>query len=215
MATALVAGLLGTVVLVGPGGPAGASACTPPTTSPFLDVDESHPFCAEIVAAYSAGYIGGYYDSTFRPANEITRQAVAAMLARLLVGTTPLAPCTAAAAADVPASHSFCPYISLLYTEGIMGGYPDGSFRPSANITRQAVAASMARVLHQGEAIPPCASTAPFPDVPLDHPFCAEIQAVATAGITTGYGDGTFQPGRTITRQGFAAMLMRLATALD
>lgn len=202
-------------LVVGPtAGPAGAEPCAPPTVQVFSDVPLSHAFCAEITAASQLGFIGGYFDGTFRPANAITRQAVAAMLARLLVGTDPLSPCSGPVADDVPASQSFCPYIALMYAEGVMGGYPDGTFRPGANITRQAVAAAMTRILVGDGPLPACLAPGPFPDVPVTHPFCAEIQAAADANIITGYLDGTFRPGQSITRQAFAAMLMRLASQL-
>lgn len=48
-----------------------------------------------------------------------------------------------------------------------------------------------------------------FNDVPSNHPFHAQISAVADAGITTGFPDGGFHPGDPITRQAMAAFLER------
>lgn len=48
-----------------------------------------------------------------------------------------------------------------------------------------------------------------FSDVGSSHPFSEEIDAMATAGITTGYTDGTFRPGQPLTRQAMAAFLVR------
>ena len=50
-----------------------------------------------------------------------------------------------------------------------------------------------------------------FSDVPSTHPFHDEIGALADAGITGGYGDGTFRPGATVTRQAMAAFTSRSA----
>lgn len=56
------------------------------------------------------------------------------------------------------------------------------------------------------------ASAAPFPDVPLDHPYAAAIAELAGKGVINGYADGLFRPDRPIWRQQFAKML---ALALD
>ncbi len=49
-----------------------------------------------------------------------------------------------------------------------------------------------------------------FSDVPPDHPFAAEITWLAQEGITTGFGDGTFRPTESITRQALAAFIWRM-----
>lgn len=48
-----------------------------------------------------------------------------------------------------------------------------------------------------------------FSDVPDAHPFHDEITAMGDAGITTGFGDGTFRPGQPLTRQAMSAFLAR------
>jgi hypothetical protein len=48
-----------------------------------------------------------------------------------------------------------------------------------------------------------------FSDVSPEHPFASDIEAIAAAGITTGYSDGTFRPGDTVTRQAMAAFMGR------
>jgi hypothetical protein len=53
------------------------------------------------------------------------------------------------------------------------------------------------------------ASTDTFSDVPVDHPFRAEISALATTGIAAGYPDGRYQPLAPVSRQAMAAFLAR------
>lgn len=48
-----------------------------------------------------------------------------------------------------------------------------------------------------------------FSDVSNTHPFHDEIGAIADAGITTGYDDGTYRPGTDVTRQAMAAFMER------
>src|SRR5690606_12358366 len=93
---------------------------------------------------------------------------------------------------------------------GIAAGFPDGRFRPGAVVTRQSAAAFVHRMVEGGEPAQPC-TTAPFPDVPVTHPFCAEIAWMAAQGYAAGYLDGTFRPTATVSRQAFAAFLHRVA----
>lgn len=52
---------------------------------------------------------------------------------------------------------------------------------------------------------------APFTDISANHPFRHHIEAMAFAGLTTGYTDGTFRPTDALTRQAFIAFMWRLA----
>ena len=54
---------------------------------------------------------------------------------------------------------------------------------------------------------PPATST--FSDVSTTMQFFPYIEALAAAGITTGYGDGTFRPDQVVTRGQMAAFLAR------
>lgn len=54
------------------------------------------------------------------------------------------------------------------------------------------------------------AAAAQFTDVPLTHPFFADIEFVANEGITTGFTDCTFHPGSSVTRGSMAAFFYRL-----
>lgn len=55
-----------------------------PSTATFSDVPTTHPFFQEIEALAASGIATGYPDGTFRPSNFVTRQAMAAFLARAL-----------------------------------------------------------------------------------------------------------------------------------
>jgi hypothetical protein len=88
-----------------------------------------------VLVAIAAGYIAGYEDGTVRPAAPITRQEAAAIISRILG----LEENAAAAerftdAAAIPAWSRGV--IGAVAAAGAMGGYEDGSFRPTRNITR-------------------------------------------------------------------------------
>ena len=53
-----------------------------------------------------------------------------------------------------------------------------------------------------------------FTDVSESHPYAEAIYSLTSAGIVTGYGDGTFKPDATVTR-GQAAKMISGALKLD
>lgn len=57
---------------------------TPPTVSPFSDVTLATPFAQEILWLDSTGITGGFNDGTFRPAQPVNRDAMAAFLFRFV-----------------------------------------------------------------------------------------------------------------------------------
>ena len=123
----------------------------PCTAPPFTDVPINHPFCGQIAGMADAGVIQGYSDGTFRPGTTVSRQAMAAFLYRAYGPDTDAAECTAAPFSDVPMNHPFCGEISWLVEAGITTGYSDGTFRPVAAVTRQAMAAFMYRAMQPAQ----------------------------------------------------------------
>ena len=79
----------------------------------------------------NAGIIAGYPDGTFQPNNYITRAEFATIAARFLseeyVGPDLFT--------DI-SGHWAAEYINRAANAGWINGYPDGSFRPNAYITR-------------------------------------------------------------------------------
>lgn len=181
--------------------------------APFLDVPADHPFCDDVAWAVERGITEGYPDDTFRPTNPVTRQAAVAFLYRL--SGSPLGPdpsCSADAFSDVPIGHPFCGEIEWA-KGGFITGYPDGTFRPGAVVSRQATAAFLYRYAGSPDGLDPTCASAPFSDVPTSHPYCGEIDWLVDAGITNGYPDGLFKPANTVSRQAIVAFLHRLADA--
>jgi RHS repeat-associated protein len=109
---------------------------------------------------------------------------------------------------DVPDDHLFAEQITWMVDQEITAGYPDGTFKPGASITRQSMAAFLHRLAGSPTA-PPLPPT--FSDVSTGHPFAEPISWMIAAGITTGYPDGTFRPTEPVTRQSMAAFLHRAA----
>jgi len=179
----------------------------------FNDVSFDNPFGDQIVWLVDNAIAQGYPDGSFRPAGSVSRQAMASFLFNLstLVGGPPPGPSTTFS--DVPSTHPFFEQISWLEAHDIANGYPDGTFRPTATVTRQ----SMAAFLYRFSALvggPDAGAGGSFSDVPSSHPFHEEISWLAGTGIANGYSDGTFRPGAPVSRQATAAFLHRLEALL-
>lgn len=126
-----------------------APELAPCSSPPFSDVPADSPFCPYIQWMKVSGVGGGYPDGTFRPTATITRQAMASFLFKLEHGGGAAVACTEAPFSDVPAGSPFCPQITWMADEGIAGGYADGTFKPGAAVSRQAMAAFLERFVHR------------------------------------------------------------------
>jgi hypothetical protein len=113
----------------------------------FPDVPPTHPFYDEIRWMAGTGITGGFSDGTFRPGAPVARQGMAAFMQRLFVeldGTVEAFPDPGFS--DVPPGHGFVDEIRWMAGTGITGGFPDGTFRPTATVSRQGMAAFMFRL---------------------------------------------------------------------
>jgi len=108
---------------------------------------------------------------------------------------------------DVPLDHPFFVEIESLAEQDVIRGFPDGTFRPTVAVSRQAAVAFLYRVA--GE--PAVTFSEEFDDVGPDHPFATEITWAVEEGITTGFPDGTFRPTEPVTRRASSALLFRFA----
>jgi S-layer homology domain len=116
--------------------------------------------------------------------------------------TSPAAPFT-----DVHEGDVFFTEIDWLRLRGITDGFPDGTYRPTQPMNRDAVAAFFYRQ-HAGPSyVAPAVS--PFSDVSTDNQFYTEIAWFASTGLTTGYPDGTFHPTEPVQRDAMAAYIFR------
>ena len=88
-------------------------------------------------------------------------------------------------------------------------GYPDGMVKPQNNISREEVAAIFYRLMEGESRANYYSTTNSYDDVKSTRWSNKHISTMTNAGIITGYPDGVFKPGQSITRAEFAAIAAR------
>lgn len=80
--------------------------------------------------------------------------------------------------------------VNSLRKEGIIGGYPDGTFRPANNISRAEIVSMLVRALNSRDN----QTGKQFTDVSSSHWAYSSIQTASGMGIVNGFSNGTFKP---------------------
>ncbi len=196
-----------------PGGPSGGDSVTvwvtEPDAPPAVPAEPSKP---ALNIADHVAYIIGYEDGTVRPEKNITRAEVTTIFFRLLTDESRAYYwSTVNGYSDVAADAWYNNAVSTMNNAGIVTGYPDGSFRPDATITRAefaTIAARFSEVVYNGGNS--------FTDVPENHWAVRYIALAEYLGWINGYPDGTFRPDQAITRAEAMTLINRvLERAVD
>ena len=99
--------------------------------------------------------------------------------------------------------------VDVMSAVKVIDGYADGSFNPSATLTRGAAAKIICNlILGPTTASALVADAAPYKDVPTNHTFAGYIAYCQKTGIISGYADGTFKPANSLTGYAFMKMLL-------
>ena len=166
---------------------------TPTPSTPTVEIPDDDALGLNTADHFA--YIVGYGNGEVRPQNNITRAEVATIFFRLLTDDVRDENLTKTNRySDVAATSWYNTAVSTLSSMGIITGYPDGTFRPNAAITRAEFAAIAARFDNDGDK-----TAAKFSDI-ATHWAKDEISIAYNNGWINGYPDGTFGPQRDITR---------------
>ena len=162
-------------------------------TKPTVEIEDDDALGLNTTDHFA--YIVGYGNGEVRPQNNITRAEVATIFFRLLTDDVRDENLTKTNRySDVTRADWYNTAVSTLSSMGIITGYPDGTFRPNAAITRAEFAAIAARFDSNGDK-----TTAKFSDI-ATHWAKDEISIAYNNGWINGYPNGTFGPQRDITR---------------
>ena len=95
---------------------------------------------------------------------------------------------------DVSRDDPYLRPIAWAAEQGIVGGYPDGTFQPERTVNR----AEFLKIVLEAANVAPVARRSGFPDVDEDAWYGPYVRAGKAAGIIQGYPDGTFKPEQTV-----------------
>ena len=124
---------------------------------------------------------------------------------------------------DVCPDHWAYPYVECLASRGIIGGYPDNTFRPNSDVTR----GQLSKIVSLAAGWSETRSTQSFQDVPTNDPFHQFVERMAARGVIGGYpcggpgepcGPGNkpyFRPNANATRGKIAKIVSNAALYSD
>lgn len=171
----------------------------------FSDIS-GHWAETNIAAAVSAGFIKGYGDGIFRPDNKVTRAEFAVMLIGALKTEASTANSTFSDQSAIPDWAKEA--ITTAAAQGIVGGYPDGTFRPSASINRSEMAVMIAKAL---ELPLDSSGTSSYSDkTSIPAWAIGAVEALTAEGLMQGRSGNRFAPEATSTRAEAATLLVRM-----
>lgn len=122
------------------------------STSAFYDVTPDNWYYVYVGLLSAKGIVSGMGDGTFGAGNNITRQDMAAIVARCMndLGKSASAEREMADFTDADSIASYSKdAVEMLYKAGIISGYEDGSFMPTANLTKAEAATVIYKLLNK------------------------------------------------------------------
>ncbi len=141
----------------------------------FNDVDYDNWYSDAVAFCLDYGVVNGYSDGTIRPDEPISRGELAAILAKFILtdgdyssGLTDLDETWAKDA------------IEKLYANGIINGYPDGSFKPNQTTVRSEFTVMVNRLIERPEEYN---KNIVFPDLPETHWAYDDMMNAANGGV--------------------------------
>ena len=198
-----------------------------PANPTFNDVPTSDNYYKYIEALNDAddSITRGCGNGDYCPSEDVTRGQMAAFIIRALFADNFSIASQVPYFTDEPSTDTFFNYIQKMKDEGITVGCGNGQYCPSADVTRDQMAAFLVRATQIGIGGQPegftcnggvpgaavdCSTTnAYFTDVPSTNSYFKYIQKLKELGITVGCGNGNYCPSEDVTRDQMAAFIAR------
>ena len=159
----------------------------------FSDVKPKAWYLEALTWGIDTGLVSGFDDGTFRPGLPISRALAVAWLWSREGEPAAAAP---AGFTDVGPNAWFVDALAWAAAEGIVTGYADGTYRPSAPVNR----AQFAAMLWNAAGRPTPSAATPPPDVRPGAWHATAVAWVIERGYASGFPDGTFRPADEVNR---------------
>jgi hypothetical protein len=184
--------------------------------NPFGDVDAGAWYYADVAYVCGNGLMNGTSATGFSPGAPMTRGMLVTVLHR--AAGSPAPPEDGGAAfTDLPAGAYYAEAAAWAAASGILAGAGEGLAAPLADISRQDLAALLARYAEFADKAPPAVRPAAgFADEAGVADYAREaVQALAAAGVLNGRPGNIFDPQGNATRAEAAAVLHRFLEAVE
>ncbi|PGZ61820.1 hypothetical protein COE58_08585 [Bacillus cereus] len=189
----LMAGTMTAAMVAGVVAPVAASA----SENAFPDVPSGQWYTKAINEMAAKGIISGLTDGTFGLGKDVTRAEVATFI----VKAKDIKPnSTSTSFTDVDANEWYAQWVSAAESNKLMAGIGGNKFGPKDQLTR----AQMAQILVNAYGFKADENNKQtFNDIDGLSWATAKssIETLASLGLISGYGDGTFQPNKVVSRE--------------
>lgn len=177
----------------------------------FTDVPDTHEHFAAVQWMEGRNVVKGYEDGTFQPGWEVNRAEALKII--LLASEIPVDASIdvsgeAALFPDVKADQWFYPYVKKALQLGVVGGYPDGTFRPGKSIN---LAEMLKMVYLANQLAPPAVTRSPYPDVDAAVWFSSYAADAKSKNFVAASSDGFLHPEAAVLRGDLTEIMYRFS----
>lgn len=155
------------------------------TESVFTDCTASDWYTPFVIAGTEAGILKGISDTEFGANQQITRQDICTVLGRILDAENTISAAADSSFTDIDQVADYAvAAVKAFVAAGVVNGYEDGTFRPTANATRAEVSKILCSVLKLDNAVSKAAYAA-LTGAEVEAEPAADAEADANAEDTT------------------------------
>ena len=178
----------------------------------FPDVRSSDWYYEAARYCSGNGFISGYKDGKFGPADTLQRQDFVVILAR--IAGADISGFETCKLPDVNMNSYYGKAVAWAVDKGIISGYQNGKFGVGDKITREQVVTIFYRFMNTPEVTDADKTLEPFADADRISPFAKDAMVWAIQnGVISGKKPDTLAPTATASRAEIAAIVMRMDKA--
>ncbi len=181
----------------------------------FTDVQNKDAWYYEAVYWAAANDVtSGMGEGTFQPEAQLSR-AQAVMFLYKLAGRPDMSELADPGFKDVTSDKWYYDAVKFAVASGITTGYGAGIFQPNAPCTRAMIVTFLMRMAIFDDCYVKPTESVNFKDVGANAWYREAVEWAVANGITTGYGEGTFQPDRICNRAMMVTFIKRMTKIMS
>ena len=177
----------------------------------FYDVcDPSAYYYDSVYWAFERDITSGYGEGTFQPNAPLSRAQTVTFLYKM-AGSPEVDGLKAQEFKDVPKNAWYYNAVKWAVANNITSGYGEGTFQPNAVCNRAMIVTFLMHYSKMNKTYVSPSGSSSFKDVSLEDWYKESVDWAVASGVTSGYGEGTFQPGANCNRAMMVTFLKKMA----